>query len=532
MNKKALLKAGAFVAIPVALIATFAIKEPIRAKGLWLLITNPARAEANRRASIHHDIQMPFEKQPLPSLSDYPNRPYEAFDTRMVASPTPTPPLKFADIKAKAETGDREAEYQLGIRYYKGNGVGKDFAEAVKWFRKAAKQGFAQAQAVLGWCYFRGYGVAKDEVEAVQWYRKAAEQNHADAQHNLGVSYATGQGVAKDYVEAVKWFRKAADQNLAEGQYKLGACYYNGNGMAKDYVEAVKWFRKAADQNYAQAQYTLGICYAKGQGVSKDGTEAIASFRKAAEQNHALAQHYLALSEADSSLPDSATTGSDASAPDVASQPAASPETTPSSDQQSFPASLNEEFKLGNFSYKVTSALFTKAVGSEFLRQKPSEGAKYLVVNYLIRNDGKQTAETDANDFRLRDLEGREYSPDSRGTNAVSSDFILRELHPGIFKKAVVVFEVPEEFTKKLFAIVIPEKGLFKANREIAIIPLVSTPKASPTPSASKSKSHRSAQRPSWGPGNPDYEELRRKILLRRPWGTPMRDYDPDNYFP
>ena len=52
----------------------------------------------------------------------------------------------------------------------------KDFARAAKSFRKAAEQGFPQAQGMLGLMYFNGQGVPKDRAEVVRWYRKAAEQ--------------------------------------------------------------------------------------------------------------------------------------------------------------------------------------------------------------------------------------------------------------------------------------------------------------------------------------------------------------------
>ena len=109
-----------------------------------------------------------------------------------------------------------------------GAGVAKDPVEAAKWVRKAAEQNLANAQYSLGLCYYKGEGVTKDQAEAVKWYRKAAEQNYAKAQHNLGFCYAHGEGVAKDQVEAVKWYRKAAEQNLAEAQRTLGVCYDNG----------------------------------------------------------------------------------------------------------------------------------------------------------------------------------------------------------------------------------------------------------------------------------------------------------------
>ena len=54
------------------------------------------------------------------------------------------------------------------------------------------------AQNNLGFCYGKGNGVPKDYTEAVKWYRKAAEQGNATAQSNLGHRYYNGEGVAKD----------------------------------------------------------------------------------------------------------------------------------------------------------------------------------------------------------------------------------------------------------------------------------------------------------------------------------------------
>ena len=56
--------------------------------------------------------------------------------------------------------------------------IGQDYAEAVKWYRKAAEQGFAGAQLNLGLCYYNGDGVERDYDEAMKWIRKAAEQNY------------------------------------------------------------------------------------------------------------------------------------------------------------------------------------------------------------------------------------------------------------------------------------------------------------------------------------------------------------------
>jgi len=45
-----------------------------------------------------------------------------------------------------AKQGNASAQYNLGIIYNKGEGVPQDSAEAVKWYRLAADQGYASAQ--------------------------------------------------------------------------------------------------------------------------------------------------------------------------------------------------------------------------------------------------------------------------------------------------------------------------------------------------------------------------------------------------
>jgi len=96
-----------------------------------------------------------------------------------------------------------------------------DTAEIEK-YQQAAEQGDAGAQFILGLMYATGQGVQKDYQQAVKWYRQAAEQGFAEAQSNLGVMYKNGQGVPQDYKEAIKWWERAAGQGIADAQFKLG----------------------------------------------------------------------------------------------------------------------------------------------------------------------------------------------------------------------------------------------------------------------------------------------------------------------
>lgn len=116
----------------------------------------------------------------------------------------------FRAMGPLAEKGDARAQNELGQLYVSGHGVTKDYAEALKWFRKAEKKGLASAQDNLASMYFFGRGVPQDKAEAVQWWRKAATQGDAPAQYNLGRAYDLGEGVPQDYAEAYKWFDLAA----------------------------------------------------------------------------------------------------------------------------------------------------------------------------------------------------------------------------------------------------------------------------------------------------------------------------------
>ena len=102
--------------------------------------------------------------------------------------------------------------------------------------------------------YDNGEGVLKDEAEAVKWFRLAAEQGDAKAQFNLGLMYDNGEGVLKDEAEAVRWFRLAAEQGVATAQFNLGIRYGKGEGVLKDSVLAHMWFNIAGANGYARAR--------------------------------------------------------------------------------------------------------------------------------------------------------------------------------------------------------------------------------------------------------------------------------------
>jgi len=104
-----------------------------------------------------------------------------------------------------AEGGHRDAQFNMGLMYENGFGVGADSAQAARWYRLAAEQDDRTAQAYLGEMYAQGLGVERDDIEALRWYRSAAERGHAASQYNVGLFYAAGRGIAPSDVQAVAW---------------------------------------------------------------------------------------------------------------------------------------------------------------------------------------------------------------------------------------------------------------------------------------------------------------------------------------
>lgn len=143
-----------------------------------------------------------------------------------------TPEEKFQELLADAKEGNPKAQNELGVMYYTGEAVSKNFAGqvldndpelAAGWFYRAAEQGYADAQFNLGLMYANGEGVEADTAKAVELFKKAAEQGNIDAQNNLAALYYTGEGVERDVGKAIEWFEKAAAQGNTEAKANLEA---------------------------------------------------------------------------------------------------------------------------------------------------------------------------------------------------------------------------------------------------------------------------------------------------------------------
>lgn len=127
------------------------------------------------------------------------------------------------------------ANFQAGIAAYQANNLPLAYKE----FLTAAKDGHADSQFNVGLMYEQGIGVGKDEKEAVVWYGKSATQGNAAAQFNLGVLYENGRGTAIDYAKANELYRKASVQGDPLAIGNLGMLYVRGQGVKENKVAGV-----------------------------------------------------------------------------------------------------------------------------------------------------------------------------------------------------------------------------------------------------------------------------------------------------
>ena len=94
-----------------------------------------------------------------------------------------------------------------------------------------AAKGIADAQYNLAVLYHHGQGIPRNFPQAIRYYKLAAEQSYAEAQFNLGLMCEKGQGASEDYAQALIWYKLAAGHKHIGAQLNLGALFEQGKGL-------------------------------------------------------------------------------------------------------------------------------------------------------------------------------------------------------------------------------------------------------------------------------------------------------------
>ena len=190
-----------------------------------------------------------------------------AFSVSIIFSLSAVAALDFSQNQRLANQGNASAQYNLGVIYYKGEGVQKDNAKAVEWFKLAANQGHPRSKYNLEAMYSNGestypYKIASERIsEPIPVFIRLpttaesklliaeadieiaqAEADIKRAQAEVGIETAQSQSVLAKSMKFENPMEALAKQGDAEAQYLLGLGYFGGFGSVKDYKKAFEWY--------------------------------------------------------------------------------------------------------------------------------------------------------------------------------------------------------------------------------------------------------------------------------------------------
>ena len=252
----------------------------------------------------------------------------------------------FLDLVGTIEMGDvaqalREACEQdvlalelLAARFWNGDGVAMDKAQAFEWFKRAAACGSAQALCQLGDCYADGDQVCQSKEKALVLWREAASKGSALAAKELDTAPERFEQQEKQHNSELKgqprtiysstiflreekqrqWQREqqrleqlwkeskfrrlqeAARMGNPEALFRAGVCFAEGCGVAQDSRMAVELWQQAAAQGNSDALFQLGLWLFKGKRVARDRRQAIELWKQAASLGNARAMYNLGVS--------------------------------------------------------------------------------------------------------------------------------------------------------------------------------------------------------------------------------------------
>jgi hypothetical protein len=186
-------------------------------------------------------------------------------------------------LMGAVQNGDPRAMNNVGLMWAQGVKVPKvDYAEAIRWWKEAARRGYAVSMNNLGLAYANGHGVKQDYQQALKWWEMAAEKGNGWAMNSIGDLYENGLGVTQDYGAAREWYERAAEAGDGLAMYNLGHLYEKGLGVEVSLKSALGWYERSADKGVALSMHCAGRLIEQGRGVPADPAEAHAWFTVAA----------------------------------------------------------------------------------------------------------------------------------------------------------------------------------------------------------------------------------------------------------
>ena len=173
-------------------------------------------------------------------------------------------------IQTAQTTNSPQVYEEIACMYFNGNGVQKDQALALAYYRKATDLGSVHAQACAGVMYYKGYGVAKNIKMAKQYLQPAANRGSIEALRSLGWMCYNGEyGFLTGKGKAFEFWMKSSKLGDAESQINVATSYLGDTwGEEQSYRKAAFWFM-CAYQNHKATQNQINEVKEKLNALSR-----------------------------------------------------------------------------------------------------------------------------------------------------------------------------------------------------------------------------------------------------------------------
>ncbi|NKB50445.1 MAG: hypothetical protein GKS02_13895 [Alphaproteobacteria bacterium] len=194
---------------------------------------------------------------------------------------------------SQAHAGDSEARIALAALF---TDVGAD-SQAFDWYRLAADQGHHEAEYQVGLAFLTGRGVGRNDAGALIWFRRAVGGNHAAAMYHLARAFRFGTGGIEVHEGlALEWYENAIEDGYIAATPELVDLFISGAVRAakegndadarENIASAIAWSERSVRAGDPEMTFAFAQNLDSGFGgaTAEDDRSAVAIYQIAAQQ--------------------------------------------------------------------------------------------------------------------------------------------------------------------------------------------------------------------------------------------------------
>lgn len=154
-----------------------------------------------------------------------------------------------------------EEPYAFCIKADAVTSLGSEVEDVMKWYQLASDMGEVYGTYSLGVQYFEGQNVTKDYDKAKDYFEKAADMGYPDAYYQLALMSKSGLGMERDYDKYIRYLMKAIDIGSLPAIKELYEAYMLGLGVNRDFMEAIRikqLYHKALNEEWKEVLAIYG----------------------------------------------------------------------------------------------------------------------------------------------------------------------------------------------------------------------------------------------------------------------------------